>query len=163
MDPAPIYGLGKSECNAPALWVFLYDALINLYKNIANNAEVISPISQTNALINLYRNIANNAEDISPTSQTKSNHQVAAFADNNVVMYFILIHLIYYILLLLQSDEQIWEKLLYSSGGKLEIPKRNFGLFDWTYDNYGRAKMKPSTKAVTHVINSKDKSLMQLP
>jgi hypothetical protein len=126
-------------CDAPARWGFVCDALIKVYKNIANNAEVISPISKISA-----------------------NHKIGAFVDDTVLMNFNNKQLCYYILLFLQSDAQTWEKLLYTSGGKLEIPKCNFGVFDWEYDNYGRALLKLSNKSILNVQNSENNTNMQI-
>jgi hypothetical protein len=84
--PAPVYGVGQGACDAPGRWGFICDALIKVYKNIANNAEVISPISNISA-----------------------NHKIGAFVDDTVLMNIIHKQLCYYILVFLQSDAQTWE------------------------------------------------------
>jgi hypothetical protein len=107
-DTAPVYGVGQGACDAPARWGFVCDALINAYEQVANNAEIRSHISNRMA-----------------------NHTIAAFVDDTVLMNFIHKVLCTYILCFLQSDAQTWEKLLHTSGGKLEIPKCKFGVFEW--------------------------------
>jgi hypothetical protein len=68
-----------------------------------------------------------------------------------------------YILLLLQQDAQLWEKLLYTTGGKLEIPKCVFTIFRWEYDKLGRPYLSPSNKQQLHVKSSETGEIMLVP
>jgi hypothetical protein len=136
----PVYGVGQWACDAPARWGFACGALINAYKQVANNAEIISSISRL-----------------------KSNHKIAALVNDTMTMKIIHKQLCFYILWFLQSDVQNWEKLLYTSGRKLEIPKCKFGVIDWEYDNLGRVTLKSNTKSVLNVTNSKDSTNMTIP
>jgi hypothetical protein len=58
---------------------------------------------------------------------------------------------------------QLWERLLYSSGGKLEIPKCNFSIFDWTFNKFGRAHLSYSIKPDLEVISSGNNTTMTIP
>jgi hypothetical protein len=44
-QPAPIYGVGQSACDAPARWGFLCDALIKVYKSLGTDAIIHASIS----------------------------------------------------------------------------------------------------------------------
>jgi hypothetical protein len=68
-----------------------------------------------------------------------------------------------YLLLNLQQDAQLWEKLLFTTGGKLEIPKCVFSIFTWKYDNLGRPILLPSNKQQLHVQSSETGSTMLVP
>jgi hypothetical protein len=37
----------------------------------------------------------------------------------------------------LKYDDELWEKLLYAKGGKLELSKCKFVTFDWFFDAHG--------------------------
>jgi hypothetical protein len=59
-----------------------------------------------------------------------------------------------FLLLFLQNDAQLWERFLYITGGKLKIPKCNFALFQWCFDNMGREQLLPSNQQALHVKSS---------
>jgi hypothetical protein len=105
--------VGQGACDALARWGFVCDALINAYKQVTNNVKTIASISRL-----------------------KSNHKIAAFVDNTVTMNIMHKQLCFYIILFLQSDVQNWEELLYTTSGKLEIPKCKVGVIDWEYDKF---------------------------
>jgi hypothetical protein len=69
----------------------------------------------------------------------------------------------YLIILLLEKDAQHWEKLLYTSGGKLEIPKCCFAIFQWLFDDIGRAKLQDTIKYHLHIKSSDNGKLMTIP
>jgi hypothetical protein len=68
-----------------------------------------------------------------------------------------------FLVLLLQNDAQLWERLLYTSGGKLEIPKCVFSIFDWIFDNSGRSKLNMATDYNLHIQSSETKKLIVIP
>jgi hypothetical protein len=89
--------------------------------------------------------------------------KIAAFVDDTALLSIISRHLSHYIQVLLQSDAQLWEKLLYTSGGKLEIPKCNFSVFKWDFDKFGRAHLiEPSFKQL-QVTSSDNHKQMIIP
>jgi hypothetical protein len=71
--------------------------------------------------------------------------------------------LVLFIILLLEKDTQLWEKLLFTSGGKLEIPKCCFRVFSWTFDNLGRAILDNATKYHLHIKSSETQKTLQIP
>jgi hypothetical protein len=54
-------------------------------------------------------------------------------------------------------------KLLKSTGGKLEISKCNFALFQWDYDNMGRAILLPNNNQSLSITNSDTKATLSVP
>jgi hypothetical protein len=60
-----------------------------------------------------------------------------------------------YIILFLQQDAQTWEQLLHTSGGKLEIQKCVFAIFNWHFDQWGRFILNHKTDC-TRSIRSSD-------
>jgi hypothetical protein len=68
-----------------------------------------------------------------------------------------------FLILFLQHEAQLWERFLYITGGKLEIPKCNFALFQWTIDNMGRAHLAPSNQQYLHVRSSETNETMHVP
>jgi hypothetical protein len=138
--PEPIYGVGQGSTNASARWGFLSDAIIRAFSDNATDATINSPISQKH-----------------------TNNKIAGFVDDTTALLIQHKNMVPYILLTLQQDAQLWETLLFTTGGKLEIPKCEFSLFTWNYDNLGRPYLLPSNKQQLHVTSSETKTTMLVP
>jgi hypothetical protein len=144
--PAPVYGVGQGACGAPVRWGFVCDALIKVYKSLGIDAVIISSLSK---LI--------------------TNQKIAAFvddtvdADDTVLLCILHKQMSHCIQTFLQSDAQLWERLFFTSGGKLEIPKCNFTIIDWYYDNFGRATLENTQHENLKVKCSETNLEMQIP
>jgi hypothetical protein len=119
LKPQPISGMGQGSTYASARWSFISDALIRAFNTSANDATIHNPISQTTL-----------------------NDKIAGFIDDIATMLIKHPELEQFLLLFLQQDAQLWEKLLYVTGGKLEITKCKFALFTWIFDDMGIGKLK---------------------
>jgi hypothetical protein len=106
-QPAPVYGVGQGACDAPACWGFICDALIEVYKSLGTNAIIPSSISKV-----------------------LTNLKISAFVNDTALLSIISRNLSHCIPFFLQSDTQLWDWLLFTSGGKLDIPKCNFSIFN---------------------------------
>jgi hypothetical protein len=115
---SPVCRVEQGAFNAPFRWGFLCDALIKIYKNLGTDANIQASISE------LITNLI-----------------IAAFVDDTALFCIIIRHLSIYLQTLLQRDSQLWESLLYTSRGKLEIRKCNFLVFEWDFDSFGRAHL----------------------
>jgi hypothetical protein len=121
-NPNPIYGVGQGSTDAPSRWGFVCDPLLEIFKEVANDAFIHSPLSDT-----------------------ETNHKIAGFVDDTTTLQIQHFTAMMYIILFLQRDTQTWERLLYTSGGKLEIQNCVFAIFEWTADHWGRPTLKQST------------------
>jgi hypothetical protein len=139
-NPSPVYGVGQGSTDASAWWSFVSDALVRAFNSLASDATIHSPIS----------------------SQT-INNKILGFVDDTTTLKIINHILTNYIILILQRDAQIWEKLLYITGGKLEISKCNFALFLWEFDNMGRALIQQNNNQSLHITNSDTKPTLSVP
>jgi hypothetical protein len=140
LNPHPVHGVGQGATDAPARWGAVGDALIRVYKEEATDANITSPIS----------NIT-------------SNQKIAGFVDDTSTLMIIQRTLMLFLILLLEKDTQLWEKLLFTSGGKLEIPKCCFSIFCWTFDNLGRATLDNSKQYNLHVRSSETQEILRIP
>jgi hypothetical protein len=136
----PVHGVGQGETDAPARWGVVGDALLQAYKEESTDADITSPIS----------NIT-------------TNHKIAGFIDDTSTLMIIQQTLVLFIIILLEKDTRLWEKLLFTSGGKLEIPKCCFRIFNWPFDNLGRAVLDKTRKYHLHVRISDTQTTMQIP
>jgi hypothetical protein len=139
-SPAPIYGVGQGACDAPARWEFLCEALIKVYKLLGTNAFIHLSISDL-----------------------VTNLKIAAFVDDTALLCIVSRHLDCYLQVLMQSDAQLWERLLFTSGGKLEIPKCEFSVFQWEFDSFGRANLVNPKFNSLNVLSSENKQELIIP
>jgi hypothetical protein len=63
----------------------------------------------------------------------------------------------------LQNDAQLWENLQHTSGGKLEIPKCNFSVFQWEYNKFGRAYLSNDNTRPLSVTRSDNNTITTIP
>jgi hypothetical protein len=126
--------------DASARWSFLSDALIRAYNDNATDATIKSPISNTS-----------------------TNNKIAGFVDDTTTLMIKHFTMAAFIILFLRHDAKLWECLLHTTGGKLEIPKCNFAVFNWYFDNQGRAILKPSNQQSIHVKCSESNITMLVP
>jgi hypothetical protein len=139
-NPKPVHGVGQGSTDAPARWGFVCDSLLELYKRIASDAIICSPVSPKT-----------------------TNNKIAGFVDDTTTLTIQHYSIMLYIIIILQRDTQTWEKLLHASGGKLEIPKCIFALFEWTFDNWGRATLSKTTQNHIHLTSSETNQLETIP
>jgi hypothetical protein len=139
-NPKPVYGVGQGSTDAPARWGFVCDPLLEIYKDLTSDAIIKSPLS---------------------TIQT--NYKIAGFVDDTTTLQIKHFTAMAYIILFLQHDTQMWEKLLHTSGGKLEIQKCVFALFEWTCDNWGRPTLKNTKTNSLHIRDSHTRQIATIP
>jgi hypothetical protein len=89
--------------------------------------------------------------------------KISAFVDDTALLNLINRHLSHCIPFLLQSDAQLWEKLLFTSGGKLEIPKCKYSVLKWKFDSFGQASLLNESSEDLTVVCSKTKQTMIIP
>jgi hypothetical protein len=139
-NPKPVYGVGQGSTDAPEQWGFTCNPLLELYNELPSNATIQSPISTKN-----------------------TNNKIAGFVDDTTTLMIQHYTIIIYIILILQKNAQIWERLLNTSGGKLEITKCIFAIFDWSFDKWGRPTLSPSSSNHLHLQCSETKKLAIIP
>jgi hypothetical protein len=137
LNPKPVSGMGQGSTDASARWSFTSDALIRAFNTKANDATITNPIS---------KNVIND--------------KIAGFVDNIATMLIQHPEMEKFLLLLLQQDAQLWERLLYVTGGKLEITKCKFALFSWTFDNLGIGSLQQTQRKHIQVSDSESKRPM---
>jgi hypothetical protein len=144
-ESSPFLGSGQGAADSPARWGFISDALIRAYKRLANSALIQSPLSDASI-----------------------NHKIQAFVDDTRALIINQQHtptveLIPVLMSMLQHDSQIWEQLLHSASGKLELPKCRFGIIRWQYTSQGGASLCPSSQQTLSIQDSETHQQVQVP
>jgi len=115
----PIHGTGQGSGNSPALWCFVCSLLFDAFQSVAHGAQFSSYDKSINQDIHMIgfvddctQRVNQFQESPQPSPETLIN--------------------------LMQSDAQLWNNLLWSSGGALEQSKCSFHLIQssWTQDGH---------------------------
>jgi hypothetical protein len=129
--------MGQGSTDASTRWSFLSDALIRAFNDHATDATITRLLSK---LI--------------------INNKIAGFVDDTATMLIKNPDVCIYLFLYLQKDAQLWERLLYVTGGKLEIQKCKFALFRWAFNDLGVAYLLPNNNQQIQVTSSETNKQM---
>lgn len=131
----PIYGSGQGSGNSPSIWLFISSTLCDVHNNLSHGAQFTSPDGQDNIKISMVGFV----DDSTGTSNDFSPQTEAATIT---------------ILRQMQYDAQIWNDLLWCSGGKLELSKCSFHTL--IFESYPDGSARPIMSRYPHPINLKD-------
>jgi hypothetical protein len=82
-----------------------------------------------------------------------THQQISGFIDN-ITTLLIKHNATKFLWLFLEQDAKLWERLLYTIGGKLEITKCKYALITWEFDKRGVAQLINDTKSPLHLRDS---------
>jgi hypothetical protein len=138
-NPLPVYGVGQGSTNVPARWGFICDHLINLYKKFASDAIITSQLSDN-----------------------QINNKIAGIV-NNTALLMLKPNANPYTVIKLEINAQMKEVFLYTTGGKLKIPKCNFIIIQWIEEASGTLWLDTTTKYNLHIKNSETFAITKIP
>ena len=125
----PIHGSGQGSANSPTIWCFISCKLFHCHQAKAHGMLLASPDGD----ISLRLSIIGFVDDSTCTTggdPTKSIDE--------------LLHK-------MQQDAQLWNDLLWASGGKLELPKCGFHVIYYNFDDNGIPIMQHSSGKNIHL------------
>jgi hypothetical protein len=130
-QPEPFYGTGQGAADSMPRWSILSDLLIRLYTEKAKTNNLYSPISKEliSAIIKAY------VDDTYSTFTGSTLREVKLFLIHNATL---------------------WERLLYQIGGKLEISKCKFVVYNWEYNDIGNRDLIKSKSIGKITINESE-------
>lgn len=118
----PIHGSGQGSGNSPSIWLFISSTLCDAHQRSAHGAKFISPDGTEETKITMVGFVDDSTgtcNDFRPQSQ----------ADIPTIASW------------MQQDAQIWNDLLWCSGGKLELPKCSVHTLYFSHQPNGRPKV----------------------
>jgi exonuclease III len=118
----PIHGTGQGSCASPSVWLQICSLLFDCHERLSTGAEFFSPDRQT-VVANSMTGYVDDTKGI--TNDMNQTHPIPV--DELVAV--------------MQADAQMWGDLLYTSGGALEIPKCNFYVMHWEFDEAGQPQL----------------------
>jgi exonuclease III len=115
---SPIYGTGQGSCASPAVWLTVCSILFQCHQKASHGAEYVTPDKR----LSLKLSMAGFVDDTK--GQTNDMRSPTAIPLATLVSQ-------------MQDDAQLWGDLLHVSGGALEIPKCNFYIMHWLFQENG--------------------------
>jgi len=113
-DEFPIYGTGQGSGNSPVLWLLLSATLFDIHTSMANGAILHDP----SGTISLRLSINGFVDDTNACVNDWRPQHDGKLSD---------------IMDKVTHDAQLWNDLLFTSGGKLEISKCSFHTLQFTF------------------------------
>ena len=136
----PIFGSGQGSGNSPFIWLFISSTLCDAHCKISTGANFISPDGQHT----LHLTMVGFVDDCTGTcNDFRRQHQAPTHEIASIMT----------------TDAQNWNDLLWSSGGKLELPKCSFHVLEFQFSPDGTPI--PVTKLPDCTITLHDPSTKQ--
>lgn len=117
----PIYGSGQGSGNSPSIWLFISSTLCDIHQQLSHGARFVSPDAKEEVKINMVG-------FVDDCTGTCNDFQYQRQEDTPTIASR------------MQHDAQIWNDLLWCTGGKLELPKCSFHTLQFTFQPNGTPK-----------------------
>ena len=111
----PVYGTGQGSAGSMAFWLLISTILFDIMRKIAHGMQFTDPTS-TYTIKRTMEGFVDDTDVAVNDAQAKTPHTPAKLVQ------------------VLQDDAQHWERLLFISGGKLELNKCFFYALIWQFD-----------------------------
>ena len=138
----PIYGTGQGSGNSPVIWCIISSILFDCHATKAHGATFESPdktISITVYMIGFVDDSTGQVNDFNSDIQPHPS---------------VLINR-------MRHDAQLWNDLLWSSGGALELPKCTYQVIHWQFTADGSPVLQGGQVGEPILLHSGDRSNLQ--
>ena len=145
-DAFPIHGTGQGSGNSPTIWCFICSALFDALESTATGAQFISPNREHSIRLCMIGFVDDcsqriNRFDVHPQPSTTTLVQI------------------------MQREAQLWNDLLWASGGALEQRKCSYHLIHTEWNAKGVPHLSAATNApplLLHTPNGRQTEVLQL-
>jgi len=137
----PIYGTGQGSGNSPHIWCFISSALFDAYDQRANGAYFRSFDSKQEVkltMVGFVDDCNQGVNDFSASPQPSSETLVE----------------------MMRHDSQLWNDLLWTSGGALELPKCSFQLIESQWNRHGTPFLQGGKEAPIFQVRNGDAEIV---
>jgi hypothetical protein len=124
-EEQPIFGTGQGSAGSPCFWMLTSIILFNIMADITHGITFTDPAEIETIQRTMEAFVDDTDVAVNDTKQPKTLLQLTQ---------------------LLQTDAQHWEKLLFTSGGKLELTKCFFYMLYWKFDEDGMPTLTPKAE-----------------
>lgn len=140
----PIHGTGQGSGNSPCIWLFISSTLFDIHYAHSKGITFVSPDGGSEvrmSMVGFVDDSTGSCNDFRPNTQSPLTE----------------------ILKMMEHDAQLWNNLLFSSGGKLELPKCSFHVLHFEFRPNG--KPVPSIEKFEnqiHIIDSENNATIPI-
>jgi hypothetical protein len=131
----PLYGTGQGSGNSPAIWLLISATLFDVHSSLARGAT----FTDQSGTISVRLTLSGFVDD---TNSSLNDWQPQSEADLSTLLH------------LLQQDAQLWNDLLFISGGKLELSKCSFHVLRFEFHPNGTPRPDLTIPSSIHLIDS---------
>ena len=141
----PIHGTGQGSGNSPCIWLFISSTLFDIHSSKAYGARFISPdgaLQVSFSMVGFVDDSTGSYNDFRPSAQAT----LSTMFKN------------------MEHDAQLWNDLLYCSGGKLELVKCSFHVLHFTFLPNGQPQ--PTIEKyddMIHIIDAETSQRIPIP
>jgi hypothetical protein len=138
----PIHGTGQGSQNSPAIWCIISSVLFDCFETRAHGATFESPDKSQSITIYMVGFVDDSTGQV---NQFHSNIQPNPES----------------LLVLMRKDAQLWNDLLWTSAGALELPKCSYHLLHYVFTNDGAPILQGGQVGSDLVLSTGDRSTSQ--
>ncbi|MEM7284523.1 MAG: hypothetical protein AAF438_23235, partial [Pseudomonadota bacterium] len=110
----PIYGTGQGSGNSPAIWCFISNTLFDCFEERAHGATFESPNRRLSIKIYMIGFVDDTTGQVNEFNKNDQSDPTAVITK-------------------MQEDAQLWNDLLWSSGGALELTKCSYHVYFYKF------------------------------
>jgi len=141
----PIHGSGQGSGNSPSIWLLISSTLCDIHQQSSYGATFTSPDGDDKiklTMVGFVDDCTGTCNDFRPQTQ----EDVPTLASR------------------IQQDAQTWNDLLWSSGGKLELPKCSYHTLHFEFKPNGAPKaILPPTHTPIQIIDAETSECIEIP
>jgi hypothetical protein len=141
----PIYGTGQGSGNSPSIWLFISSTLFDIHNRLAHGARFVSPDGQHKvelSMVGFVDDSTGTCNDFRPQDEVPVQELLSR----------------------MEQDAQLWNNLLYCTGGKLELPKCSFHVLTFQFRPNGTPRPAiESYDNCIHILDSETSDSVQIP
>lgn len=141
----PIHGTGQGSGNSPSIWLFLSSTIFDVHKSLAYGAKYISPDGKHQVTMSMV-GFVDDSTGILNDFQPQSESSIPELCRR------------------MQHDAQLWNNLLFCTGGKLELTKCSFHVLSFEFrPNGAPIPSIASYDNTIHITDLQDHSHIPIP
>ena len=140
-----IYGSGQGSGNSPAIWLFISSTLCDTHNQLSHGATFTSPEGDESVKITMVAFVDDSTGTYNDF-QPQNEMAIETMLQN------------------MQADAQIWNDLLWCSGGKLELPKCSYHVLRFIFKPNGTpVPVQDSSDLHLLIQDSESNTLIPIP
>ena len=137
----PLHGTGKRSGESGSNWLFISVPMMEIILKMCSGYQIISPVKK----IVWSKHILGLVDDTTQYTNDQETDQMQIITNKLI------------------TSSQMWEQLLSTTGGQLEIPKCAVYTMQWNFDEQGIPYLDNNCKSTIIISSSETKTQQKIP